>query len=952
MGRFIEIEGAREHNLKNISLKIPRDKLVVITGLSGSGKSSLAFDTIYAEGQRRYVESLSAYARQFLSLMEKPDVDRIDGLSPAVAIQQRKSSHNPRSTVGTTTEIYDYLRLLFARVGRPHCWVCGKPIERWTVGGIVDEVMKMPKGHRIMVLAPLVRGRKGEYRSLFERLQREGFLRVRVDGAVKTMDTPIRLDKNKKHTIELVVDRLTVDEKYRNRLAESIETALSYGDGLVIVVDYETAEERVFSERMACPRCGVSIEELSPRMFSFNSPFGACPKCAGLGVEMKVDPELVVPNPKLSLIEGAIAPWKDPIGSWYFAQLKALSQKYGIPLHEPWEKLSDRQRNVILYGSDEEIEVHYRSADGRHSGVWRGYYEGVIPNLERRYRQTDSSSVRAWIEQFMVTSPCEACGGSRLRKEARFVKVAGKTLPEVVRMSIGEARKFFENILDHLSPTEQKIAAQIVKEIRHRLEFLCDVGVEYLTLDRVTHTLSGGEAQRIHLATQIGSRLVGVLYVLDEPTVGLHARDTERLLRTLEQLRDLGNTILVVEHDRDTICRADYVVDLGPGAGVRGGNIVAMGTPEEVAKVEKSLTGRYISGKFRIPIPKRRRQGNGKFLIIEGARGHNLKDITVRFPLGKFICITGVSGSGKSTLINETLYPILARHYHRAHLKPLPYRAVRGLQYLDKVVNIDQSPIGRTPRSNPATYTGVFTPIRELFASLPEARARGYKPGRFSFNVRGGRCEACQGDGMIKLEMHFLPDVYIRCDECKGKRYKRETLEIKFKGHSIADVLEMTVDEALVLFENIPPIVRKLQVLHDVGLGYIQLGQPAPTLSGGEAQRVKLAKELSHVATGNTLYILDEPTVGLHAYDVKMLLDVLDRLVDRGNTVIVIEHNLDVIAHADWIIDLGPEGGDQGGYIVAEGTPEQVAKNKRSITGRFLARVLEGKPDLAGARRR
>ena len=941
MDDYIVIQGAREHNLKNISLKIPRNKLVVITGLSGSGKSSLAFDTIYAEGQRRYVESLSAYARQFLSLMEKPDVDFIDGLSPAIAIQQRKASHNPRSTVATATEIYDYLRLLFARVGTPHCWICGAPIERWTIAGIIEQIMKLPQGHRILVLAPLVRGRKGEYKALFERLQKEGFFRVRVDGHIRTMDKPILLEKNKKHTIELVVDRLTVDEHYRGRLSESIETALSYGDGLVVIVDYDTGEEYTFSEKMACPRCGTSIEELSPRMFSFNSPYGACPQCAGIGIQLRIDPDLIVPNPNLSIYEGTIAVWRDFVGSWYFAQLKALAKKYDIPLHKPWKELSERHKKLILYGSDEEIVVHYKSANGKSSGRWVGVYEGIIPNLERRYRQTESNDVRAWIQRFMVAEKCSACGGSRLRPESRAVTVAGKRIHEITAMSIDEACEFFDELPEKLTQSQNEIARQIIKEIRARLHFLRDVGVGYLTLDRMTHTLSGGEAQRIHLATQIGSRLVGVLYVLDEPTIGLHPRDTDKLLRTLIQLRDLGNTVIVVEHDRQIIESSDFVVDLGPGAGVRGGYVVALGPPEEIKKVPESITGKYLAGKLKISIPEQRRPGNGKELVLVGATGHNLKNITVRFPLGKFICITGVSGSGKSTLINETLYPILARYYHRAHLKPLPYKEIIGLDNIDNVINIDQSPIGRTPRSNPATYTGVFTPIRELFASLPESRARGYRPGRFSFNVKGGRCEACQGTGVIKLEMHFLPDVYIKCDECKGKRFKAETLEIKYKGYSIADVLAMTVDEAYDLFENIPPIERKLRILKEVGLGYIQLGQSAPTLSGGEAQRVKLAKELSHTETGNTLYILDEPTVGLHAYDVKVLLAVLDKLVDRGNTVIVIEHNLDVIAHADWIIDLGPGGGDEGGYIVAEGTVEEVAQNPKSITGKYLRTILE-----------
>ena len=940
MENYIIVEGAREHNLKNISVEVARNKLVVITGPSGSGKSSLAFDTIYAEGQRRYVESLSAYARQFLSLMEKPDVDRIDGLSPAIAIQQRKLSHNPRSTVATTTEIYDYIRLLFARVGTPHCWICGRPIERWTVQGIVDEIMKMPAGHRIMLLAPIIRGRKGEYKSLFAKLQKDGFLRVRVDGSIKTMDEPIHLDKYKKHNIDLVVDRLTVDKKYLGRLAESLETALSYGDGLVTILDYETGDEKSYSEKMACPICGTSLQELSPRMFSFNSPYGACPTCSGLGFQLRIDPDLVVANPKLSLLEGAIAPWREPVGTWYFAQLKALAKKWGIPLHKPWNKLSEEHRNIILYGTNEEIEVEYGSSNGKNTGIWRGRYEGVIPNLERRFRQTDSPGVRAWIEHFMVTEKCPDCGGSRLRPESRAVTVAGKNIQQISEMSIEEAHEFFSSIMEKFTPTQREIASQIVKEINARLNFLKNVGVGYLTLDRITHTLSGGEAQRIHLATQIGSRLVGVLYVLDEPTIGLHPRDTEMLLNTLERMRNIGNTVIIVEHDKKTIQNADYIVDLGPRAGVQGGKIMATGSPTDIIKIKQSLTGQYLAGKLKIPIPQKRRDGSGKSLVLENATGHNLKNITVKFPLGKFICVTGVSGSGKSTLINETLYPILARYYNRARTKPLPYGSIRGLQYLDKVIAIDQSPIGRTPRSNPATYTGVFTPIRELFASLPESRARGYKAGRFSFNVKGGRCEACRGDGMIKLEMHFLPDVYIRCETCKGRRYNRETLEIKFKGHSIADILEMTVDEASALFENIPPIYRKLKVLCDVGLGYIQLGQPAPTLSGGEAQRIKLSRELTHIATGNTLYILDEPTVGLHAYDVKILLEVLDKLVEKGNTVLIIEHNLDVIAHADYIIDLGPEGGEKGGNIVAQGTPEKIAKCKKSYTGQFLKKYL------------
>lgn len=943
MEKYINVQKAREHNLKEISVKIPRNKLIVITGLSGSGKSSLAFDTIFAEGQRRYVESLSAYARQFLSLMEKPDVDRIDGLSPAIAIQQRKASHNPRSTVATATEIYDYMRLLYARIGTPYCWICGKQIERWTVKGIVDSILSMPKNHRIFLLAPIVRGRKGEHKALFEKLQKEGFLRVRVDNQIRMMDEYIILDKNKKHTIELVVDRLKVDNKYRQRLAESVETTLSYGDGLIAVLDYETEKITLYSEKMGCPICGTSLSELSPRMFSFNSPYGACPVCSGLGVQMRVDPDLIIPDLRLSIHEGAISIWQDNVGSWHFSQLKSLANKYKIPLHKPWKSLCEEHKNIVLYGSDDEIKVEYESSNGKHKGTWLGKYEGVIKNLQRRYRQTDSNAIRAWIERFMVAQNCSECGGSRLRPESRAVKVAGITIQEMITFSIEEAKDFFLELPKKLTTTQNKIAKQIIKEISDRLNFLCDVGVGYLTLDRVSHSLSGGEAQRIHLATQIGSRLVGVLYVLDEPTIGLHSRDTERLINTLIQLKELGNTVIIVEHDRLVIENADFIVDLGPGAGIQGGKIVATGDLESIRKETKSLTGQYLNGKLKIPIPTKRRKGNSWNLTLFGAKGHNLKNINVKIPLGQFVCITGVSGSGKSTLVNETLYPILARYYHRAHRKPLNYKRIEGLNNLDKVINIDQSPIGRTPRSNPATYTKVFGPIRELFASLPESRARGYKPGRFSFNVRGGRCESCKGNGVIKLEMHFLPDIYIKCEECKGKRYKPETLEIKYKGKSIADVLNMTVEEALSLFENIPPIAKKLKVVRDVGLGYIKLGQPATTLSGGEAQRVKLSRELSHTATGNTIYILDEPTVGLHAFDVKVLLGVLDKLVEKRNTVLIIEHNLDVIAHSDWIIDLGPDGGDAGGEIVGQGTPEKIAQTEKSITGSFLRKFLKKK---------
>ncbi|MDZ7374088.1 MAG: excinuclease ABC subunit UvrA [candidate division KSB1 bacterium] len=933
----IVIRGAREHNLKNIDLEIPRDKLVVITGLSGSGKSSLAFDTIYAEGQRRYVESLSAYARQFLGLMEKPDVDYIEGLSPAISIEQKSVSKNPRSTVGTVTEIYDYLRLLFARIGVPHCYRCGRQLQRQTVQQIVDAVLALPQGSRVQILAPVVRGRKGEYREIFEEARRDGFVRVRVDGEVLELDREIRLDKNKKHNIEIVVDRLVVAEKAARRLADSVETALHLASGLVIV-DASEGGEMLFSEHYACPDCGISYEEIEPRMFSFNSPYGACRECNGLGSRMVIDPELVVPNPDLTVRQGALAPWGAVRDGWYATLIQGVAERFQIDLDTPWRSLPEEARRVLLYGSDEPIQFRYASRDGSSSGTFRQKFEGVIPNLERRYRQTESEAIREWIEGFMRPVPCPACQGARLRPEALAVKIAGHSIYDVARMSIRQALEFFERL--ELGEREQLIAHQILKEIRERLQFLINVGVDYLTLDRAAATLSGGESQRIRLATQIGSQLVGVLYILDEPSIGLHQRDNHRLINTLCQLRDLGNTVIVVEHDRETIERADYVIDLGPGAGEHGGYVVATGTPAEIAANPRSLTGQYIAGVRAIPVPKRRRRGNGQFLVLRGARGNNLKNIDVRIPLGCFVCVTGVSGSGKSTLIDETLYPILAKALYHAKEQPLPYDAIEGIEHIDKVINIDQSPIGRTPRSNPATYTGLFTYIRDLYSRLPEARMRGYKPGRFSFNVKGGRCEACQGDGIIKIEMHFLPDVYVTCEVCKGRRYNRETLEIKYKGKSIADVLEMTVSQALEFFENIPPIRRKLQTLHDVGLGYIRLGQQATTLSGGEAQRVKLAAELSKVSTGRTLYILDEPTTGLHFEDIRMLLDVLNRLVERGNTVIVIEHHMDVIKTADYIIDLGPEGGEQGGYVVAVGTPEEVAQNPRSYTGHFLRREL------------
>jgi excinuclease ABC subunit A len=933
----IIIRGAREHNLKNIDLEIPRDKLVVITGLSGSGKSSLAFDTIYAEGQRRYVESLSAYARQFLGLMEKPDVDYIEGLSPAISIEQKSVSKNPRSTVGTVTEIYDYLRLLFARIGIPYCYRCGKQLQKQTVQQIVDAVLSFPEGTRVQILAPVVRGRKGEYREIFEEARRDGFVRVRVDGEVLELDREIRLDKNRKHNIEIVVDRLVVSEKAARRLADSVETALHLASGLVIV-DALDRGEMLFSEHYACVDCGISYEEIEPRMFSFNSPYGACRECNGLGERMVIDPELVVPNPDLSLRQGALAPWGAVRDGWYATLIQGVAERYGIDLDVPWRELPEAARRILLYGTDEPIQFRYASRDGTSSGTFRQRFEGVIPNLERRYRQTESEAIREWIEGFMRSVPCPACEGARLRPEALAIKIAGHSIYDVTRKSVRQALQFFEEL--QLGERERIIAHQILKEIKERLQFLINVGVDYLTLDRAAATLSGGESQRIRLATQIGSQLVGVLYILDEPSIGLHQRDNHRLINTLCQLRNLGNTVIVVEHDRETIERADYVIDLGPGAGEHGGYVVATGSPSEIAANPRSLTGQYIAGVRSIPVPKRRRAGNGQFLVLRGARGNNLKNIDVKIPLGCFVCVTGVSGSGKSTLIDETLYPILAKALYHAKEQPLPYEAIEGIEHIDKVINIDQSPIGRTPRSNPATYTGLFTYIRDLYSKLPEARMRGYKPGRFSFNVKGGRCEACQGDGIIKIEMHFLPDVYVTCEVCKGKRYNRETLEIKYKGKSIADVLEMTVSQALEFFENIPPIRRKLQTLHDVGLGYIRLGQQATTLSGGEAQRVKLAAELSKVSTGRTLYILDEPTTGLHFEDIRMLLDVLNRLVDRGNTVIVIEHHMDVIKTADYIIDLGPEGGEEGGYVVAVGTPEEVARNPNSYTGMFLRREL------------
>ena len=958
----IIVRGAREHNLKNITVEIPRERLVVITGVSGSGKSSLAFDTLYAEGQRRYVESLSAYARQFLGLMEKPDVDLIEGLSPAISIDQRGVSHNPRSTVGTVTEVYDYLRLLFARIGKPHCPKCGREIRPQTPQQIVDALLSLPENTRIMLLAPLVRGRKGHHKNVLEEIRRAGYVRVRVDGQLMELDEEIELDRYKLHTIEAVVDRLVIhhdeDEDYRSRLADSVETALQFGNGIMVatVVDGDSSRDILFSEHFACVECGISLPEIEPRTFSFNSPHGACPHCSGLGVIMEIDPDLVIPDKNLSLEEGAIRPWRragKDSSRYYMHLLRSVCEYYGIPMHVPVRELTKEQLDIILYGSrpSDLISIHYRNRSGR----LRSYettYEGVIPNLQRRYLETESDYIRREIEQYMASRPCPACGGKRLRPEALAVTINGKNIADITAMSVTQALKWVEHLQGPDSPLterERLIAHQILKELHNRLRFMVDVGLDYLTLDRRAATLSGGEAQRIRLATQIGSQLAGVLYILDEPSIGLHQRDNTRLINTLKNLRDLGNTVLVVEHDENTIRSADYIIDLGPGAGEKGGEVVVAGTLDDLLKCPRSITGMYLRGERKIEVPKVRRPGNGKYLIVRGAAENNLKNIDVRFPLGKFICVTGVSGSGKSSLVIEVLYKALAQRLHRAREKPGKHLTIEGIEHIDKVINVDQSPIGRTPRSNPATYTGVFTPIRQLFASLPESRLRGYTPGRFSFNVKGGRCEACQGEGIIRIEMQFLPDVYVPCEVCKGRRYNRETLEIRYKGKNIADVLDMTVEEAMEFFENIPQIRRKLQTLYDVGLGYIKLGQPAPTLSGGEAQRVKLSKELSRKATGRTLYLLDEPTTGLHFADIEKLLNVLNRLVDAGNTVIVIEHNLDVIKCADWIIDLGPEGGDEGGWVIAEGTPEEVAQVPHSYTGQFLRKVLFGTDETSGA---
>ncbi|PRR76235.1 excinuclease ABC subunit UvrA [Neomoorella humiferrea] len=933
----IVIRGARVHNLKNIDVTIPRDKLVVITGLSGSGKSSLAFDTIYAEGQRRYVESLSSYARQFLGQMDKPDVDAIEGLSPAISIDQKTASHNPRSTVGTVTEIYDYLRLLFAHIGRPHCPRCGRLITAQTVSQMVDRLLAYPEGTRFQVMAPVVRGRKGEYRQLLEEIRRQGYVRVRVDGEIRETGEDISLAKNKKHNIEVVVDRLQVRPGVASRLAESLETALKLADG-VVLIDIIDGEELLLSEKFACIECGVSLPEITPRLFSFNNPYGACPACTGLGVTMKVDPDLVIPDRNLTLREGAIVPWSRG-NNGYLQILECLAEHYGFDLDVPVRELKPEHLQVILYGSGQErIKFRYTNRFGDRR-VYEAPFEGIIPNLERRYQETQSEWSRAEIEGYMSQRPCPACRGARLKPEALAVRVGGLNICEFAALNIREAAAFLRDL--KLNEREEIIARQVLKEIQARLQFLLDVGLDYLTLDRPAATLSGGEAQRIRLATQIGSQLMGVLYILDEPSIGLHQRDNARLIATLKRLRDMGNTVIVVEHDEDTMRAADYLIDIGPGAGDGGGRVVAAGTPKEVMADPNSLTGQYLSGRRRIPVPAVRRRPGDKWLTIKGAREHNLKNIDVSFPLGLFIGVTGVSGSGKSTLVNEILYRALAQRLNGARINPGDFDAIIGVEYLDKVIEVDQSPIGRTPRSNPATYTGVFDDIRALFAATPEARARGYKPGRFSFNVKGGRCEACGGDGIIKIEMHFLPDVYVPCEVCGGSRYNRETLAIKYKGKSIADVLAMTVDEAAEFFAAIPRVHRRLTTLQDVGLGYITLGQPATTLSGGEAQRVKLAAELARRSTGRTMYILDEPTTGLHMADIERLLDVLQRLVDAGNTVVVIEHNLDVIKSVDYIIDLGPEGGEGGGRVVAAGTPEEVCRVKESYTGQFLAPVLE-----------
>ena len=941
MNEYIKIEGARAHNLKNINVQIPRDKLVVVTGLSGSGKSSLAFDTIYAEGQRRYVESLSAYARQFLGQMDKPDVDNIEGLSPAISIDQKTTSHNPRSTVGTVTEIYDYLRLLYARAGRPHCPNCGKPITQQSVDQMVDRMMQLPAGAKLLIMAQLVRGKKGEHKKVLEQIRREGYVRVRIDGELHDLGEEIALEKQKKHTIEIVVDRLVVREGMESRLADSLETALHAGEG-VVYVQVVDGELLMFSENFACVDCGISLPEIAPRMFSFNSPFGACPVCTGLGSHKEFDPALVVPDPTLSVADGVFAALSKNPNSYGMRAITALLAAHDYDAHTPWNRMDKKTQKMLLYGSDEYVSFQYTNMFGEEK-EYHVPYEGVLPALTRRYRETDSEEMRESYEDYMTDTPCSACHGARLKPEALAVTVGGKNIAALTALTIREADAFLTAAEQDFSPREAKIAGEILKEIHARLHFLLDVGLDYLTLSRAASTLSGGEAQRIRLATQIGSGLMGVLYILDEPSIGLHQRDNNRLLATLRHLRDLGNTLIVVEHDEDTMYAADHIIDIGPGAGEHGGEVVAEGTAAEIMKNPASITGQYLSRKQFIPVPAERRRGNGYFLEIVGAAENNLKDVNVKFPLGTLTLVTGVSGSGKSTLVNEILYRGVASRLYRAKGKPGKHKKIKGLEHIDKVINIDQQPIGRTPRSNPATYTGVFDAIRELFSQVSESRMRGYKAGRFSFNVKGGRCEACRGDGILKIEMQFLPDVYVPCEVCKGARYNRETLEVHYKGKTIAEVLDMTIDEAVEFFANVPRIARKLEIIRDVGLGYIRLGQPATTLSGGEAQRVKLATELARRSTGKTLYILDEPTTGLHAADIHKLLLILQRLVDGGDTVVVIEHNLDVIKTADHIIDLGPEGGTGGGTIVAQGTPEEIVKVKASYTGQFLRPLLEEK---------
>ena len=941
MNESIKIEGARAHNLKNINVEIPRDKLVVVTGLSGSGKSSLAFDTIYAEGQRRYVESLSAYARQFLGQMDKPDVDNIEGLSPAISIDQKTTSHNPRSTVGTVTEVYDYLRLLYARAGRPHCPSCGKPIAQQSVDQMVDAILTQPEGTKLLIMAQLVRGKKGEHRKILDQIRRDGYVRVRIDGELRDLGEEITLEKQKKHTIEIVVDRLVVRAGVESRLTDSLETALHAGGG-VVYVQVVDGELLMFSENFACVDCGISLPEIAPRMFSFNSPFGACPVCTGLGSHKEFDEELVVPDPTLSVADGVFAPLSKNPNSYGMRAITALLRAHDYDEHTQWNRMDKKMQKTLLYGSEEYVSFHYTNMFGEEK-EYNVPYEGVLPTLARRYRETDSEEMRESYEDYMTETPCTACHGARLKPETLAVTVGGKNIAELTALTIREADAFLAEAEKDFSPREAKIAVEILKEIHARLHFLLDVGLDYLTLSRAAGTLSGGEAQRIRLATQIGSGLMGGLYILDEPSIGLHQRDNNRLLATLRHLRDLGNTLIVVEHDEDTMYAADHIIDIGPGAGEHGGEVVAEGTAEEIMANPASITGQYLARKKFIPVPAERRKGNGNVLEIMGAAENNLKNINVKFPLGTLTLVTGVSGSGKSTLVNEILYRGVASRLYRAKGKPGKHKKIKGLEHIDKVINIDQQPIGRTPRSNPATYTGVFDAIRELFSQVSESRMRGYKAGRFSFNVKGGRCEACRGDGILKIEMQFLPDVYVPCEVCKGARYNRETLEVHYKGKTIAEVLDMTIEEAVGFFQNVPRIARKLEVIRDVGLGYIRLGQPATTLSGGEAQRVKLATELSKRSTGKTLYILDEPTTGLHAADIHKLLVILQRLVDGGDTVVVIEHNLDVIKAADYVIDLGPEGGVRGGTIVAQGTPEQIVEVAESYTGKFLKPLLEEK---------